>query len=114
MIWRGAGGGVRGGSSDRVAASTTAGSREDIAALLERHQSARAGSTGQGRSGAGRARKYHLKIFHPPQEGELRGQHRAAAGEVLLHRVAVHADGGHRVPGPFLVHVSSFIISYLS
>ena len=61
MIWRGAGGAVRGGSSDRVAASTGAGSREDIAALLERHQSARAGSAGQGRSGRGRGQKISIE-----------------------------------------------------
>ena len=70
MIWRGAGGGVRGGSSDRVAASTTAGSREDIAAMLERHQSARAASTGQGRSGP---ENIYRKYFILPRKASYAG-----------------------------------------
>ena len=65
MIWRGAGGGVRGGSS-----GTTAGSREDIAALLERHQSARAGSTGQGRSGP---ENIYRKYFILPRKASYAG-----------------------------------------
>ena len=74
MIWRGAGGAVRGGSSDRVAASTGAGSREDIAALLERHQSARAGSAGQGRSGAGAGpENIYRKYFLLPRKASYAG-----------------------------------------
>ena len=61
---------MRGGSSDRVAASTTAGSREDIAALLERHQSARAGSTGQGRSGP---ENIYRKYFILPRKASYAG-----------------------------------------
>ena len=57
---------MRGGSS-----GTAAGSREDIAALLERHQSARAGSTGiTGRSGP---ENIYRKYFILPRKASYAG-----------------------------------------
>ena len=124
MIWRGAGGAVRGGSSDRVAASTGAGSREDIAALLERHQSARAGSAGQGRSGRGRGQKISIEniLSFPGRRATRAASGRCGRGSPPSCR----CPRRWRPPCPrslsccrvplflFMSHLLSFVICYLS